>query len=81
MNEEETTTINTLESNQAEILSRLADLRVEFEEVDKLLHDYFTNGTLMSGRRAKIKLNGFKLQSNKLVTELESYDKNRKGNK
>ena len=64
-----------------EILAQWAELRLELEVIDRYLHEYFTKGDRMSGRRAKIKLNGLKLQSNKLVTELDSFGKNNKGNK
>jgi hypothetical protein len=64
-----------------EILQQWADFRLALETLEKDLYDCLVKGDYMASRRTKIKLTAFKLEANKLQTELEKFEAKRKQEK
>ncbi len=64
-----------------ELLKLWADIRLSLELLDKDLHDCLLKGDFMASRRTKIKLTNFKLETSKLSTEIEKFEKQQKENR
>jgi hypothetical protein len=72
------TSNNTETKTPEEILQQWADFRLGLESLEQDLHNCLLKGDYMASRRTKIKLTAFKLEANKLQTELEKFEAKRK---